>query len=119
MNNLIKLSKLLPKYDDIKNVCSQEAEATYILKLATESMKSIQENPKEALETDAEEVSYLLQCLVDKCWERIHTGHFSEVPLPVRKIYAIANYYKVSKKKVAFLMNKVKNKLNFRRFSTI
>lgn len=92
--NIQKLINLLPNINEIEKILTNEHEAKYILN------KSIQvlQKYKLAKETDSdnmEEAMFLIQALVDKCWERIHTGHFSEVSIEIRKIYGLTCYFKV------------------------
>ncbi|KAM7359100.1 uncharacterized protein ACRADG_003820 isoform 2-T3 [Cochliomyia hominivorax] len=88
-----KLMNLLPNLKEINEILLNENEAKYIFNktldvLHTETTGNAMEN------NDLEEVSFLIQALVDRCWERIHTGHFSEVSIELRKIYALACYFK-------------------------
>nr|XP_016994173.2 LOW QUALITY PROTEIN: bifunctional peptidase and arginyl-hydroxylase JMJD5 [Drosophila takahashii] len=87
----LELLKLLPRWVDIENVIQNEVEARYILKRATDYM----ENFASRGDFEEEEIRYLICALVDRNWERIHTGHFSRVPLITRKIYAIGCYFKI------------------------
>ncbi|XP_011182789.2 bifunctional peptidase and arginyl-hydroxylase JMJD5 [Zeugodacus cucurbitae] len=91
MADNLEIYKYLPKYKEIENILENEAEANYILRLATANVEKANSKVYEY----NEEVYYLVSSLADKCWERIHTGHFSAVPLEVRKIYALSNYFKI------------------------
>lgn len=86
-----EIYKYLPTYNEIRNILENEPEANYILRLATADIENVNSKEYEC----NEEVCYLISSLADKCWERIHTGHFSVVPSEVRKIYALSNYFKV------------------------
>ncbi|XP_016989230.1 bifunctional peptidase and arginyl-hydroxylase JMJD5 [Drosophila rhopaloa] len=90
-SEFLLLTKLLPRWKDIENVIQDEVEARYILKRATDHMENLQSRG----DSQAEESRYLVCALVDRNWERIHTGHFSQVPLITRKIYALACYFKI------------------------
>ncbi|XP_004525826.1 lysine-specific demethylase 8 [Ceratitis capitata] len=90
MEKCLKIREYLPKYEQIKNILENEPEANYILQMAAADI----EKPLVTGEFN-EEMYYLICSLTDKCWERIHTGHFSEVSLDVRKTYTLANYYKI------------------------
>lgn len=92
MEESTEIYKYLPTYNEIKSILENEPEANYILGLAA---TDVEKSNSKAYEYN-EEVYYLVSSLADKCWERIHTGHFSAVPLEVRKIYALSNYFKVS-----------------------
>lgn len=37
----------------------------------------------------------MVEALIEKCWERIHTQKFNEVPRTIRQIYAMASLLKV------------------------
>ncbi|XP_017066420.1 bifunctional peptidase and arginyl-hydroxylase JMJD5 [Drosophila eugracilis] len=87
----LDLTKLFPRWADIENVVQNEVEARYILKRATEFM----ENFRFREDSSEEDIGYLISALVDRYWERIHTGHFSNVPLVTRKIYSIGCYFKI------------------------
>jgi len=91
--SLLELTELLPHFVDIENLLENEVEARYILKRAADHFEKHTTNRTD----DEEEVSYLVQALVDKNWERIHSGHFSNVPLTIRRIYALGCYFKVIK----------------------
>ncbi|KRF84388.1 bifunctional peptidase and arginyl-hydroxylase JMJD5 isoform X1 [Drosophila virilis] len=91
--SLLELAKLLPRFEDIVELLENEVEARYILRRAADHFAKRQaidqlNRPEE------EEISYLIHALVDKNWERIHSGHFSSVPLTIRKIYALGCYFK-------------------------
>lgn len=88
---LLQLAKLLPRLEDVESLLDNEVEARYILKKAIGFMENCESFKGE----DEEEIRYLICALVDRNWERIHTGHFSSVPLNIRKIYAIGCYFKV------------------------
>ena len=92
--NIKKLLNLLPEFEELKDIVKNENEAKFILK---KTLDTLQFNPLDNVNIleDTEEVSFLIEALVDRFWERIHTGHFSEVPLEIRKIYAVACYLKV------------------------
>ncbi|KAH8349790.1 hypothetical protein KR084_006121 [Drosophila pseudotakahashii] len=90
-SEFLELTKLLPRWEDIENVIKDEVEARYILKRATDYLKNFQSRG----DSEEEETRYLICALVDRNWERIHTGHFSRVPLTTRKIYAIGCYFKI------------------------
>ncbi|XP_034483358.1 bifunctional peptidase and arginyl-hydroxylase JMJD5 [Drosophila innubila] len=92
--SLSELTKLLPHFVDIANLLGNEVEARYILKRAADHFEKLQLESRRN-EEDEEEVSYLVQALVDKYWERIHSGHFSSVSLTIRKIYALGCYFKI------------------------
>ncbi|XP_065361023.1 bifunctional peptidase and arginyl-hydroxylase JMJD5 [Calliphora vicina] len=92
--NIKKLINLLPHLEDIEAILLNENEAKYILNKAIYVLHS-NSLEIETVNDEFEEATFLVQALVDKCWERIHTGHFSEVPLEIRKIYALANYIKI------------------------
>lgn len=92
--SLVELAQLLPRYVDIEQILEHELEARYILKRAADQLQRLLNSRKRDAEQE-EEVAYLLIALVDKQWERIHSGHFSNVPLTIRKIYALGCYYKV------------------------
>lgn len=92
--SLVALVQLLPRYVDIEQLLEHELEARYILKRAADQLQRLLNSRKRDAEQE-EEVAYLLIALVDKQWERIHSGHFSNVPLTIRKIYALGCYYKV------------------------
>ncbi|XP_054733129.1 bifunctional peptidase and arginyl-hydroxylase JMJD5 [Anastrepha obliqua] len=84
------IREFLPRYDEIKKILRNEPEADSILRMAIADVEDTNTTPG-----FNEEVSYLVSSLADKYWERIHTGHFSAVPLEVRKIYALSNYFKI------------------------
>ncbi|XP_034107335.1 bifunctional peptidase and arginyl-hydroxylase JMJD5 isoform X1 [Drosophila albomicans] len=87
---LVELAKLLPQFADIEHVLQPpEVEARYILKRAAKHFEQLEANE------DREELGYLVEALVDKSWERIHSGHFSQVPLTTRQIYALGCFYKI------------------------
>ncbi|KAH8371520.1 hypothetical protein KR093_007840 [Drosophila rubida] len=89
--SLLQLAKLLPEFEDIQHVLpQQEIEARYILQRAAKHFKQLY-----SMNDDVEELGYLVEALVDKNWERIHSGHFSQVPLTTRQIYALGCYYKI------------------------
>jgi len=90
-STFLELTKLLPRWVDIENVIQSEVEARYIFKRATDYIENFQSSG----DSGEEETRYLICALVDRNWERIHTGHFSRVPLNTRKIYAIGCYFKV------------------------
>ncbi|XP_030372279.1 bifunctional peptidase and arginyl-hydroxylase JMJD5 [Scaptodrosophila lebanonensis] len=90
---LLELSKLLPTFESIEKLLQNEVEARYILKSAAQLMGKLQVTAN--LGTDTEQVAYLIRALVEKYWERIHSGHFSKVPLTTRQIYALGCYYKI------------------------
>ncbi|XP_023293664.2 bifunctional peptidase and arginyl-hydroxylase JMJD5 isoform X1 [Lucilia cuprina] len=92
--NITNLLNLLPNLEDINKICLKENEANYILKKASIDLLA-NSLDKETSPDEIEETAFLVQSLVDKCWERIHTGHFSKVPLEIRKIYALACYFKI------------------------
>ncbi|KAH8240182.1 hypothetical protein KR032_011957 [Drosophila birchii] len=92
--SLLELKKLLPRWVDIEDLLQDELEARYILKKATSQMEK-QQTGNSGEDSEEEETRYLICALVDRNWERIHTGHFSSVPLSVRKIYAIGCYFKI------------------------
>lgn len=85
---------MLPRWVDIEDLLQDEVEARYILKKATTHMERIQSEIPGG-DSEQEEIRYLICALVDRNWERIHTGHFSSVSLSIRKIYAIGCYFKV------------------------
>ncbi|XP_041449737.1 bifunctional peptidase and arginyl-hydroxylase JMJD5 [Drosophila obscura] len=87
------LLELFPHYADLEDFLQNEVEARYILKKATDCLERIKKSSRKAGED--EEIRYLICALVDRNWERIHTGHFSSVPLTIRKIYAIACFFKI------------------------
>ncbi|EDX00825.1 bifunctional peptidase and arginyl-hydroxylase JMJD5 [Drosophila yakuba] len=87
----LELTKLLPRWVDLENVVQDDVEARYILKRAADHLANIQSSR----DSGEEETGYLVGALVDRSWERIHTGHFSQVPLATRKIYAIACCFKI------------------------
>ncbi|EDW18074.1 bifunctional peptidase and arginyl-hydroxylase JMJD5 [Drosophila mojavensis] len=89
VDSIEQIFKLLPRFEDIEELLQNEAEARYILKRAADYFQNSHLNGEE------EEISYLVRGLVDKTWERIHSGHFSSVPVTVRKIYALACYFKI------------------------
>lgn len=93
-----KLINLLPQFDEIKEILKSNPEGEYILKKTFETFNGIQKQKPSTSDSDdgVEECYFLVQALLDKFWEVIHTGHFSEVPLDVRKTYALASYCKVS-----------------------
>ncbi|KAH8376415.1 hypothetical protein KR200_007769 [Drosophila serrata] len=91
---LLELLKLLPCWEDIEDLLQDELEARYILKKATSHMEKLQIGISGG-DSEEEEIKYLICALVDRNWERIHTGHFSSVPLSIRKIYAIGCYFKI------------------------
>lgn len=95
MENLEELQDLLPKYEEIEEILIKNPEANYIISLALKVLEDFVRNLDKTNE-QWEESSYLIQALVDKCWESIHTDHFSKIPLHVRQIYSIACYLKVS-----------------------
>ncbi|XP_032592462.1 bifunctional peptidase and arginyl-hydroxylase JMJD5 isoform X3 [Drosophila grimshawi] len=88
---LLELIKLLPRFADIEALLEHEIEARYILKRAADHL----ELGKLEGSSSSEEISYLIGALVDKHWERIHSGHFSSVPLVIRKVYALGCYFKI------------------------
>ncbi|XP_017059109.1 bifunctional peptidase and arginyl-hydroxylase JMJD5 [Drosophila ficusphila] len=88
---LLELTKLLPRLVDIENVIQDEVESRYILKRAIDHVENLQSRR----DSSEEETRYLLCALVDRNRERIHTGHFSSVPLSTRKTYAIGCYFKI------------------------
>ncbi|KAH8317183.1 hypothetical protein KR074_000694 [Drosophila pseudoananassae] len=88
---LLKLAQLLPRLEDVEDLLENEVEARYILKKAISFMEKWESYKRD----DEEEIRYLVSALVDRNWERIHTGHFSSVPLNIRKIYAIGCYFKI------------------------
>ncbi|KAL9907764.1 jumonji domain containing 5 [Glossina fuscipes fuscipes] len=88
MENLEELQDLLPKYEEIEEILLKNPEANYVISLALKVLK-------DKTSEQWEESSYLIQALVDKCWESIHTDHFSKIPLYVRQIYSIACYLKI------------------------
>ncbi|KAM8709658.1 hypothetical protein ACLKA7_016464 [Drosophila subpalustris] len=90
--SLLELSKLLPHFVDIEELLENEVEARYVLKRAADYFEKLQ---LESSRENGKEVSYLVQALVDKNWERIHSGHFSCVSLTIRKIYALGCYFKI------------------------
>ncbi|KAH8415471.1 hypothetical protein KR222_000326 [Zaprionus bogoriensis] len=90
--SLVELSRLLPRFAHIEKLLEHEPEARYILKRAAAQLEQL---PASRDAVEEEEVSYLIVALVDKQWERIHSGHFSGVPLSIRKIYALGCYYKI------------------------
>uniref|UniRef100_A0A1A9W7P4 JmjC domain-containing protein n=1 Tax=Glossina brevipalpis TaxID=37001 RepID=A0A1A9W7P4_9MUSC len=94
MENLEELFNLLPKYLEIKDILLKNSEANYIISLALEILKNFIQNVNKTIE-EWEESSYLIQALIDKSWETIHTDHFGKVPLYVRQIYSIACYLKI------------------------
>uniref|UniRef100_A0A1A9ZF00 JmjC domain-containing protein n=1 Tax=Glossina pallidipes TaxID=7398 RepID=A0A1A9ZF00_GLOPL len=94
MENLEELQDLLPKYEEIEEILIKNPEANYIISLALKVLKDFVRNSDKTSE-QWEESSYLIQALVDKCWESIHTDHFSKIPLHVRQIYSIACYLKI------------------------
>ncbi|XP_017127682.1 bifunctional peptidase and arginyl-hydroxylase JMJD5 [Drosophila elegans] len=87
----LELTKLLPRWVDIERVVQNEIEARYILKKAIDFTEKLNSSG----DSQEEETRYLIDALVDRNWERIHTGHFSKVPLSTRKIYAIGCYFKI------------------------
>lgn len=89
VDSIEEIFKLLPRFEDIEELLQNEAEARYILKRAADYFEKSNSNGEE------EEISYLIRALVDKTWERIHSGHFSSVSLTIRKIYALGCYFKV------------------------
>ncbi|ALC43540.1 CG13902, partial [Drosophila busckii] len=91
---LLDLIKLLPRFSDIEQLLTNEVEAHYILQRSAAYMQNVQLTT-ELDENAGEEIGYLVRALVDRSWERIHSGHFSNVPLNIRKIYALACYYKI------------------------
>lgn len=92
--SLLELAQLLPHFADIDQLLEHELEARYILKRAADQLQRLLHSRKRDADQE-EEVAYLLIALVDKQWERIHSGHFSSVPLCIRKIYALGCYFKV------------------------
>ncbi|XP_017136129.1 bifunctional peptidase and arginyl-hydroxylase JMJD5 [Drosophila miranda] len=86
------LLELFPRFVDLKDLLQNEVEARYILKKATDFLERIK---SKGTAGEDEEIRYLICALVDRNWERIHTGHFSNVPLTIRKIYAIACFFKI------------------------
>ena len=95
MDFVLKISKLLPNKSDIQNISAHNSEAAYILLKAIDSVSKLMSKTSNADEI-AEEAFFLIESLVDKCWEQLNTGHFSTVPLNLRKIYAISNYFRVT-----------------------
>lgn len=91
---MLELAQLLPRFGDIEKHLEHEQEARYILKRADDKLLSLLKRCSRDVDQQ-EEVAYLIIALVDKQWERIHCGHFSSVPLTIRKIYALGCYYKV------------------------
>lgn len=87
VDSIDHIVKLLPRFADIEELLQNEVEAKYILKRAADYFG----NPH----SNGEEISYLICALVDKNWEHIHSGHFSSVPVTIRKIYALGCYFKV------------------------
>lgn len=100
--SLIELAQFLPRFGEIEKLLEHEVEARYILKRATDQLQSLLDSRERDVEQE-EEVAYLIIALVDKQWERIHSGHFSSVPLTTRKIYALGCYYKVMR--ILFALN--------------
>lgn len=94
MEVVLELINLLPQHNEIENIVQNKPEAKYMLK---NSLDSLQAFALKKREDEIEESYFLVQALVDKCWEEIHTGHFSEVPVETRKIYALGCYCKVNK----------------------
>ncbi|XP_002067999.2 lysine-specific demethylase 8 [Drosophila willistoni] len=93
---ILELAKLFPRFVDIDgDLLRHNVEARYILKRAADYVESLEYHTKDGTDTNEEEIRYLIQALVDINWERIHTGHFSNVSLPVRKIYALGCYFKI------------------------
>lgn len=90
-SEFLELTQLLPRWVDLENVVRGEVEARYILKRAADHLANLRSGG----DSGAEETGYLVGALVDRNWERIHTGHFSQVPLVTRKIYAITCCFKV------------------------
>ncbi|XP_036336454.1 bifunctional peptidase and arginyl-hydroxylase JMJD5-like [Rhagoletis pomonella] len=90
MEDWTKIAEYLPKYEEIKNILQSEPEADYIIREAAADVGKTNEERE-----FNDEIFYLVSSLADKFWERIHTGHFSAVPIEVRKIYALACYYKI------------------------
>ncbi|XP_033157988.1 bifunctional peptidase and arginyl-hydroxylase JMJD5 [Drosophila mauritiana] len=90
-SGFLELTQLLPRWVDLENVVRGEVEARYILKRAADHLANLGSGG----DSGAEETGYLVGALVDRNWERIHTGHFSQVPLATRKIYAIACCFKI------------------------
>ncbi|KAH8302757.1 hypothetical protein KR044_010579 [Drosophila immigrans] len=89
--SLVELAKLLPRFADIEHVLQKnEVEARYILQRVAKHFEQLQE-----ASGNREELGYLVEALVDRSWERIHSGHFSQVAQTTRQIYAIACYYKI------------------------
>ncbi|XP_061392789.1 bifunctional peptidase and arginyl-hydroxylase JMJD5 [Musca vetustissima] len=93
MDIVNKLINLLPQYEEIKELIKLNPEAQFILKKTIETLKEKLNQNSNA--DDTEECYFLVQALVDKCWEEIHTGHFSEVSLDVRKTYALGCFCKI------------------------
>lgn len=92
--SLLELAKLLPRFEDIAELLENEVEARYILRRAADHFAK-QHAIDQLDRLEEEEIAYLIHALVDKNWERIHSGHFSCVPLKIRKIYALGCYFKV------------------------
>ncbi|XP_073836602.1 jumonji domain containing 5 [Musca autumnalis] len=92
-----KLINLLPQYDEIENILKDYPEGQYILKTTIETLKKSQgtQGATNYNGDGVEECFFLVQALIDKFWEVIHTGHFSAVPLDVRKTYAMGCFCKI------------------------
>uniref|UniRef100_A0A1I8MKG7 JmjC domain-containing protein n=1 Tax=Musca domestica TaxID=7370 RepID=A0A1I8MKG7_MUSDO len=92
-----KLINLLPQFDEIKEILKSNPEGEFILKKTFETFNGIQKQKPSTSDSDdgVEECYFLVQALLDKFWEVIHTGHFSEVPLDVRKTYGLASFCKI------------------------
>ncbi|KAH8380032.1 hypothetical protein KR009_008565 [Drosophila setifemur] len=93
-SSFLELIKFLPRWGNIEDLLQDEIEARYILKKGTTYMERIRSGDSNG-DSEEEETRYLMCALVDRNWERIHTGHFSRVPLAIRKIYAIGCYFKI------------------------
>ncbi|XP_075163455.1 jumonji domain containing 5 [Haematobia irritans] len=89
-NAVEQLKNLLPNFDEIKDILKHSAEAEYIVKKTLDVLACQVKGSDEM-----EECSFLIQALIDKSWEEIHTGQFSLVPLEVRKTYSLACYCKI------------------------
>ncbi|XP_013117771.2 bifunctional peptidase and arginyl-hydroxylase JMJD5 isoform X1 [Stomoxys calcitrans] len=96
MDTITKLTKFLPSFEEIQDILNDNPTAKYMLKKTLESLAAYNnKNNKHINTSELEECSFLVQALVDKTWEEIHTGNFSLVPINVRKTYALACYCRI------------------------
>ncbi|XP_055380478.1 bifunctional peptidase and arginyl-hydroxylase JMJD5 [Condylostylus longicornis] len=95
MIEIKELLLILPNSNDIINLTDEGTEVRYILHETTKLFEARQYETEEFKSKNYCNLSFLIESLIEKKWEEINTGHFSEVPIKTRNIYSLASYFTI------------------------